>query len=114
MQNDLDAKSWGPWETGFTSLFIHIGEQPVHLHSQAMIGTLLEPWFDGHTFSQQQDAAEFASWLRQQMFVDSPICNPLLGWQKRLLTTVEDQGSLQIPLVLRSAQPQKCMLQRAW
>lgn len=111
MQDDFDAKSWGPWAPGLTSLLSHVGEQPVHLHSQAVMGTLLEPWFDGHTFTQQQDAAEFASWLRQQLFVDRPVCIPLLGWQKCLLTTIEDQGLLQIPLVLRSIQPQKCRLQ---
>ena len=72
---------------------------------------LLQPWFNEHAPTEQQDAAEFLGWLRGQHLhghVWGPESN---GCQTRLANSTEDRGALLAPLLLRMPEEKRCDLQ---
>ena len=77
---------------------------------QAALGDMLNPWIRQHGES-QQDAAEFAGWFRAQLFVCNPDDQISAGWQKCLLQSTEDQGSVIAPLLLTQKEQQPATLQ---
>ena len=66
-----------------------------------VLGTCLAPWFAVHARDEQQDAAEFAGWLRQSLHQGS--CQDLsrARWEARLEQSIEDWGLTFAPIVLR-------------
>ena len=67
-----------------------------------VLGTCLAPWFAVHARDEQQDAAEFAGWLRQSLHQGS--CQDLgraPRWEARLEQSIEDWGLTFAPIVLR-------------
>ena len=65
MPDNFDIMNWGPWAENLIDLLIHAGGSPAR--------------FIGRERAAQQDAAEFAGWLRQQLFVGCLASNPHLG-----------------------------------
>ena len=57
-----------------------------------------------HDVLSQQDAAEFAGWLRGQLFDQHQLGSLQAGWQKRLLHLVEDHGKVLAPILLSCSQ----------
>ena len=101
---------WGFWHQQLTKLLTYGGEQPLNLFDQAALGDMLNPWIRQHGES-QQDAAEFAGWFRAQLFVCNPDDQISAGWQKCLLQSTEDQGSVIAPLLLTQKEQQPATLQ---
>ena len=91
-------------------LLIHGGEQTLNLFNQAALGDMLHPRIRQHG-NIQQDAADFAGWFRAQLFDGRPDGQISTGWQKHLLHSTEDQGSVIAPLLLSQRESQKATLQ---
>ena len=101
---------WGPWHQQLIRLLTYGGEQPLNLFDHAALGDALNPWI--HQYGDtQQDAVEFAGWFRAQLFSHGDDGQISIGWQKCLLHSTEDQGSVIAPLLLQSREPQKASLQ---
>ena len=68
MCDGFSTSMWGTWTQHLTSMLTDLGTQPLTLTDHAVLGEQLLPWLQTHDVHSQQDAAEFAGWLRGQLF----------------------------------------------
>ena len=59
----------------------------------------------------QQDAAEYAGWLREQFLQHTPWGTIQKGWESRLSAEVVDRGAIYAPILLRCPDQKACHLQ---
>ena len=95
----FDPELWGQWRKPLFELLDT--SDGVDLSVSAPFQTLLQPCFNKHLPDDQQDAAEFLSWLRGQHLSGHSWGQESNGWQTRLANSVEDRGALFAPLLLR-------------
>ena len=95
---------WGTWTQHLTSMLKVWGTQSLTLTDHVVLGEQLLPWLQTHDVHSQQDAAEFAGWLRGQLFEQFQIGSLQAGWQKRLMHSIEDQGKVLVPILLSCSQ----------
>ena len=68
-------------------------------------------WLTAHPPGRQQDAAEYAGWLREQFLRQTPWGNIQKGWENRLSEEVVDRGAIYAPILLRCPDQKACHLQ---
>ena len=106
----FDPELWGQWRKPLLELL----DTPsgADLSNSVSFSSLLQPWFDEHNSTEQQDAAEFLGWLRGQHLYGHVWGMESNGWQTGLANSMEDRGALLAPLLLRVPEEEKrCDLQ---
>ena len=93
----FDPELWGQWRKPRLELL----DTPAGVDLCAIVPfqRLLQPWFDEHVPTEQQDAAEFLGWLRGQHLHGHVWGMESNGWQTRLANSTEDRGALLAPLL---------------
>ena len=72
---------------------------------------LSSTWLATHPPGRQQDAAEYAGWLREQFLRHMPWDIIQKGWENRILDEVVDRGAIYAPILFRCLDQKTCQLQ---
>ena len=105
----FDPELWGQWRAPLLELLDT--PEGVDLCVSTPFQRLLQPWFNDHAPTDQQDATEFLGWLRGQHLLGHVWGQESNGWQTRLAHSTEDRGALLAPLLLRMPDEKRCDLQ---